>query len=373
MESAEGINRMEIKPLPSEIRSRVLTILSVTVITMLFMFCYESTKEMLLPKMTRWESHTITIIFSSVIATICAVFIQRRYIRLSKNLVIENRNKELVEKELNIVLGELRHEKEELKKRNLKMENDLIIARKIQSQMLPVKSPKEYLAFCYKQMDMVGGDYINFMDFRDKNWVGILLCDVSGHGVQAALIISILKGTIHHIRAHKDDPAVFLQLLNEALFNQTGGNFVTAFYGIFNADSNEFIYANAGHNSPYLLDGDIFNEIPVHNRSFPLGIMDNPQLMEMNRTYSNNTIRLKTGSKLVLYTDGLTEAEPKNHGQDEFETAKLKEICRRYSGENASDFVLNLYMALVDFHGSDNFSDDVCIVCLDVKQVHRII
>lgn len=251
-------------------------------------------------------------------------------------------------------------------KRNLEMENDILMARKIQNQLIPEKSPRESIAFIYKPMDQVGGDFVDFLEFREQNSIGIFVSDVSGHGVPAAFITSMIKSAITLARDQQDNPASLLQSLNKSLFHQTGGNFVTAFYGIFKLESRKFIYANAGHNLPYLIQGNRLKLLESHNRSIPLGVMDNQEMLEVNRSYINYTIQLAPESKLVLYTDGLTEAVPGNPMKPDFETEKLEHAFLKNSSKPAKAFVDEVYRLLVDYHGSDNFTDDVCIICLDV-------
>ena len=152
---------------------------------------------------------------------------------------------------------ELEQEKELLQIRNTTIENELIIARKIQMQIIPGHSPVENIFAFYKPMDKVGGDFYDFLKYRDPHKIGIFLSDVSGHGVPAAFITSMIKTSILQAGADREDPATLLSHLNELLLNQTGGNFVTAFYGIYNPPTREFIFSNSGHNPPLICSSGI--------------------------------------------------------------------------------------------------------------------
>ena len=257
-------------------------------------------------------------------------------------------------------------ERGKLQRKNLVMENEILMARKIQNQLIPVKSPRESIAFLYKPMEQVGGDFFDFLEFREKNSIGIFVSDVSGHGVPAAFITSMIKSAISQNRDNQDNPANMLLSLNKSLFNQTGGNFVTAFYGIYKVDSRKFLYANAGHNTPIIIQGSKFSQMETFNRSIPLGVLDNEEILENNLSYSNYTITLEAGTKLILYTDGLTEAQSAKPDKPDFETSLLEEVCITNSNKPPQAFINEIHRVLVNFHGSDNFDDDVCLICLDV-------
>ncbi len=265
------------------------------------------------------------------------------------------------------LMSQLEEEQYELKKRNLEMENDILLARRIQSQLIPAKSPKPNIAFCYKPMEKIGGDFFDFLEFREKNWVGIFVSDVSGHGVPAAFVTSMVKSNILQTRLLQDNPAFLLQLLNESLINQTGDNFATAFYGIYKFDSKEFIYANAGHNMPYIIRDNKIEQISSYRRGLPLAILSNELMLKMQKGYQNQTISLKPGSKLILYTDGLTEAVNQKNMDEDFESASLQETFLKFQKTPANIFVAETYLKLVEFHGSDDFQDDVCIICVNIE------
>lgn len=253
-----------------------------------------------------------------------------------------------------------------LRKRNTEMENDILMARRIQSQLMPVKSPRDYLAFYYKPMDIVGGDFLDFVEYRESNWVGIFISDVSGHGVPAAFITSMIKSVIQQTRLLQDDPAYLLKALNQALYDQTGSNFVTAFYGIFFRESGLLIYANAGHHQPYIIHKNRAVPLDKDNRSIPLAIMSNLDMIREKKSYMNASVQLEPGSKVVFYTDGLTDAVSRDHPELDFETNCLESVLLKNAEMPARDFVEQTYQELVHFHGDENFSDDVCLICLDV-------
>jgi serine phosphatase RsbU (regulator of sigma subunit) len=102
-----------------------------------------------------------------------------------------------------------------------------------------------------------------------------------------------------------------------------------------------------------------------------LAIINNKELMDMKKIFINETIVLEKGSKLVLYTDGLTEAENINNdtmsGIINFESTLLEGSFRTHFAKSSELFIQGVYKDLIDFRGGDNFEDDVCIICMDVQ------
>jgi serine phosphatase RsbU (regulator of sigma subunit) len=268
---------------------------------------------------------------------------------------------------------EIEKEKNNLFIKNEIIEKDLIMARKIQLQLIPSERPNPSIAFFYQPMGQVGGDFFDFIRFRNPELIGIFISDVSGHGVPAAFITSMVK-TILIQNAHKGiSPSSLLKILNENLRSQTAGNFITAFYGIYNMVSRELVFSNAGHNPPYLIYDNDVNQLHSSNTGFPLAIFSNEVLAKKNRHYQDITIVIKRKTKLLFYTDGLTEAtSAKNkkynaEGQRlDFENCLLKKVLIDHAQDSVDKFVSELKNRLDEFHGSDEYEDDVCAICLDI-------
>lgn len=261
---------------------------------------------------------------------------------------------------------ELEEEKELLRIRNQTIENELIIAKKIQKQIIPRHSPVENIYAFYKPMDKVGGDFYDFLRYRDTEKIGIFLSDVSGHGVPAAFITSMVKTSILQAGTDREDPSSLLSSLNDMLINQTGGHFVTAFYGIFNTLTREFTWSNSGHNPPFILSENEVSEL-TGKKSIPLAILNNEVMDTAGKPRMNNTITLNKGDRLLFYTDGLTEATSIADRKQFFEDLLVNEHIKKYSSCSTMDFIHNLYNELVLFHGSDSFEDDVCMICMDIE------
>jgi serine phosphatase RsbU (regulator of sigma subunit) len=249
-----------------------------------------------------------------------------------------------------------------LKIRNESMESELDMARKIQLKLIPTEDPAHYISSIYKPMEAVGGDLYHYILFRGKDQIGIFLSDVSGHGVPAALITFMIKSIIQQSYVFRLDPAQLLLNLNSLLINQTDNNFVTAFYGVYDLGEKSFTYANAGHNLPILVTHESkFIDIAI---GMPLAILDNAAIAKKNKTFQNNRIDLPSNSKLLFYTDGLTEATHKDDLNHSFEDEIFPILCAHKSLK-PKQFIAKIYEELVTFHGKSQFDDDICIICMD--------
>ncbi len=283
----------------------------------------------------------------------------RRIEDLSRNLEIKVQKR----------TEELQNETELLRVRNELMENELTIARHIQKQIIPGHSPFENIYALYKPMDKVGGDFYDFLRYRGSDKIGIFLSDVSGHGVPAAFITLMVKTGLLQAGVDRDDPSHMLSNLNELLVDlltRSGGHFVTAFYGIYNPQTRELIYSNFGHNPPFVISGGIVKTIEG-KKSIPLAIMNNEKLISINKPGSNNSIILEKGDKVLFYTDGLTEATLLDDKKKDFQETKLIDLFIKYSSNTPEEFIGNIYKELINFHGSESFEDDVCMICMDIE------
>lgn len=252
----------------------------------------------------------------------------------------------------------------ELQARNEIMENDIALARKIQDTLIPDKNPAPYIASVYKPMQQVGGDFYDFIAFADSKKIGIFLSDVSGHGVPAAFITSMIKTILLQTGSRLDNPSELLLYMNEVLENQTAGNFVTAFYGIYDPDTRILRYANAGHNQPYIIRQDRVSQLQG-GKNTAIAMFPNNMLARANKKFDNNEDLMERGTKLLLYTDGLVEARPMD-SDIFFEHADMEEVFRDNLSKPCGLFLENLMKELVAFRESENFDDDICLICMDI-------
>jgi len=181
------------------------------------------------------------------------------------------------------------------------IQNELEIARRIQESILPKEFPSTSnfrVAARYVPMTAVAGDLYDYV-IADEHQLGLLIADVSGHGVPAALIASMVKLAAASQRTVASDPSKFLSGMNSALLGNTQNQFVTAAYVHLNAESGELRYSAAAH-PPLLLvrNGAVTR---IEENGLMLAAFD-------FASYSTAVHQLKDGDRVVMYTDGVLEA-----------------------------------------------------------------
>jgi phosphoserine phosphatase RsbU/P len=215
------------------------------------------------------------------------------------------------------------------------IQKELDVARRIQLSILPAQfppSPQFRVAVRYVPMTSVAGDFYDYVVAEDGR-AGLLIADVSGHGVPAALIASMVKLAAISQRATASNPSRFLQGMNEVLYGNTQSQFVTAAYVYLDSHSRDFHYSAAGHPPMLLLRND--RVIEVEENGLMLAAFD-------FATYSNAMHRLEEGDRLLLYTDGLVEAS--NTAGEFFGREALAEALKKtkgYSPAEAADLILS--------------------------------
>lgn len=241
------------------------------------------------------------------------------------------------------VRGFLRGEREQLA-----LENELRTAREIQLSILPTSMPDVTglrFAARYDPASSVAGDLYDFLRI-DAPHVGVLVADVSGHGVPAALIASMVKIAVTSQARLAHDPAAMLQELDRTLHREVKRAFVTATYLFFDMTARTVTVCNAGHPPPLLFRSGTFLDLGTPN--VLLGRFRNAH-------YTAATIELAAGDRIVAYTDGVVEA--RNARGEQFGEERLKDVVR-----NSGDVV----SAVRDWRVDDEEADDLTIVTMDV-------
>ncbi|MDH4198774.1 MAG: SpoIIE family protein phosphatase [Spirochaetia bacterium] len=277
---------------------------------------------------------------------------------------IEKLQSESLEKTVQTRTNELLIERNKLQSRNKIMEYEISLARSIQQKMIPVEIKQGNIAAMYHPMIMVGGDFYDIISFKDSSKTGIFMSDVAGHGVQAAFITSMIKTVLLQSRDKLGNPAELLAHINDFLTGLNIQGFITIYYGIYDPADRSLIFSNGGHPSPYIISDDV-RELKGY-RTIPVGIMDNEGMNRMGRIFQNDTRQLPPGSKLLLYTDGITECTPVSDWHKSFDQHGLKEVFLNHKDEPCHIFLNSLFNSLVNFRGDNAFSDDICAVCLDI-------
>ena len=196
--------------------------------------------------------------------------------------------------------------------------NELEIARRIQTSILPEAMPELngiQIAARYVPMSEVAGDFYDFLVVDDRR-VGLLIADVSGHGVPAALVASMVKVAIAAQAEHAHDPAKVMAGLNSVLSGKLQGQFVTAAYLFLDMEARKASYSAAGH--PPLLHYRAAEQ-SIHDvveNGLILGIMP-------FASYQSKEFTLDSGDRFLLYTDGVVEA---NQRGEEFGEERVKQV-----------------------------------------------
>jgi phosphoserine phosphatase RsbU/P len=241
--------------------------------------------------------------------------------------------------------------------RLIAIDRELSIARQIQSSILPQTMPDTSglrIAARYRPMTAVAGDFYDFLKMDDQR-LGVLVADVSGHGVPAALIASMVKVALAAQRERADSPAAVLAGLNRALCGQMAGQYVTAAYLFVDIRSGLIRYAAAGH--PPMLRATRQNGAveEITKNGLLLGFTVNTKYDEVERP-------LCIGDRFLLYTDGLVEAT--NADDDLFGLDRLKVHFAAAAGLPPYA-VSDALLSVVDTWSGRPQGDDVTLVLVD--------
>ncbi len=216
------------------------------------------------------------------------------------------------------------------------VEQELATARRIQSSIIPQSAPvfpAIRLATRYQPMTSVAGDFYDFLQ-TGETCLTVLVADVSGHGVPAALVASMLKVCFAAQREHSQSPAGVLAGLNHMLRGSLGGQYVTAACAATDTQARTITYAGAGHPASLLLrstSGKVeqLAENGLFIGPFPIA------------TYSDISVPFQSGDKLLLYTDGITEAAGPDG--EEFGREGLELFLLESAGLEPAEFVEQLF------------------------------
>lgn len=278
----------------------------------------------------------------------------------------------LAEQRISKAKDALAASEEQLREKNLQMENDLKTAREIQMAMLPQQYPvlprgvsDEDSAFRfthrYLPSGTVGGDFFSVTPISD-NEVAVLVCDVAGHGVRSALITTMIRALVENLRPLASNPDQFMTQLNTELFAilKPGGSSIltTAFYLVAHSLTGQMRYVNAGHPKPFLLrrSENVTEEIKNYAGSrsqAALGLFE-------NYSYQASEIKLGPRDLVMLFTDGLYEVHAPDNNL--YTREMLLAATRKHLHEPVSQLFDTLLEEVQNFATRNQFEDDVCIV-----------
>jgi serine phosphatase RsbU (regulator of sigma subunit) len=243
-----------------------------------------------------------------------------------------------------------------------RMEHELALASQIQSSLLPACCPNipgYGLSAEWRSARQVSGDFYDFFALPDGKW-GILIGDVSGKGVPAALFMALSRSLIRSGVIGADSPAAGLQRANEwILKDTTSGMFVTVFYAVLDGASHQLTYVNCGHNPPLLLREESGDGEWLSTKGIALGMIEGITLEERRVGLGRNDL-------LLLYTDGISEAtnrEQEFYGADRL-LATLRDTKSRMPQASPEQTIKAVLASVSAFVGETLPDDDITLVAL---------
>jgi len=259
-------------------------------------------------------------------------------------IVVANENKKLFQVQLDQLI----------------MQKELGLAADMQKMLIPTDLPNndmiEASAF-YKPHKNVGGDYYDILQISDTE-VAFCICDISGKGIPAALLMANFQANFRILSTSKYDLPELVRILNKKVCEITKGEkFITLFLATYDFKTRLLTYVNAGHNPSILLDN---NEVQLLDQGCTIiGMFDDlPQI-------SSGEIKLGKDAILVNYTDGISEAA--NNDGVLFETEGLTAFLTSHSQLKLDDFNKQLIDEVVAYKQDNDFDDDVTLLTLRFK------
>lgn len=239
------------------------------------------------------------------------------------------------------------------------MKRDLQIAREIQSWLMPVEPPRVPgidIAFATRAANTVAGDYYDaFLRTEEKDRLLLIVADVAGKSVPAALLMATLQASLRTLSVQPASPLELIERLNRYACEQNLGRqrFTTAFLAELELATGSLTYVNAGHNWPVLRRSSGAIE-RLETGGLPLGIMSGGH-------YECGETTMRPGDLLLVFTDGLIEAE--NDGEEEYGEARMLGTAFGFSGGSATDLIQRLMASVEAFVGLAPQHDDItCLV-----------
>jgi serine phosphatase RsbU (regulator of sigma subunit) len=239
-----------------------------------------------------------------------------------------------------------------------RLESELHFAGSIQLSFLPTTMPSSNEPFdvcaLLKSAKEVGGDFYNFYKI-DERHLFFTLGDVSDKGMPAALFmamtLSLIKGSMHAGLT----PGELLEKVNDMLCEDNAQLFATIVCGVLEIDTGEVVLCDGGHCTPYVVKAD-GSVIPIKlKKGIPLGSF--PEF-----SYTNVDLKLDRGDRLIVYTDGITEAE--NGAQEQYSTSRLERFLALTKDYSSAEIIDALLMDVFMFADGAPQSDDIAVLCL---------
>lgn len=240
------------------------------------------------------------------------------------------------------------------------LKSDLAVASEIQQAILPRVFPpfpenlsQFDLAASMTAAKDVGGDFYDFFRIDDDH-IGLVVADVSGKGIPAALYMAVSRTLLRSTGIRGGLPSECLEYTNKLLCDESiDSMFVTVFYAIYTISTGEIVYSNAGHNPPLVLKSNGSVEMLPMSMDFVLGALDGMQ-------FTDERLSLNVGDMLLMYTDGVTEAF--NCNDEQFGEQRLEDSLASTKGKDVKITISRIRDDVGEFAGDVPQSDDITIL-----------
>jgi len=241
-----------------------------------------------------------------------------------------------------------------------RFQKELDIAKGIQQSFLPESAPTipgiDLAGFNEPALE-VGGDFFDFIPVGDDNW-GLVIADVSGKGVPAALFMALSRTLIRATTARNADPARAIEEANRLIFGDAKTSmFVTLFYAVLDVRNRTLSFVNAGHNPPLLSTAGSAKVALLQAKGIAIGVLEDISL-------ESAQILLHPGDVLVLYTDGVTEAA--NMKDEEYGIERMTAVVAASRNLPAQEIIAAIVADVGQFAGSRPQYDDITLMVLKV-------
>ena len=248
--------------------------------------------------------------------------------------------------------------REEARIHQQEQEREIAEAKAIQEKLLPREIPQMpgyEIASAWQSARLVGGDYFDILPLGEKT-LGMCIADVAGKGMPAALLMSNLQAAVRGLSSLSIAPHLLCNRLNSIVYQNTESDrFITFFYAQLEGSTGRLAYVNAGHNAPFVVRSDGSHE-RLREGGPVLGVFD-------KRNYEMGSAALLPGDRVVLFTDGVTEAC--NSAGEEFGEARLLHLLRDHRALSAQELQAKILAVVAEFTGG-RWQDDATLLVLAV-------
>ncbi len=237
-------------------------------------------------------------------------------------------------------------------------EREIAEAKAIQEKLLPREIPQMpgyEIATAWQSARLVGGDYFDILPLDDQT-LGICIADVAGKGMPAALLMSNLQAAVRGLSSLSIAPDLLCSRLNSIVYRNTESDrFITFFYAHLDGSTRRLAYVNAGHNAPFVVRSDGSHE-RLRDGGAVLGVF-------ASRNYEMGSAQLSAGDRVILFTDGVTEAC--NPAGEEFGEARLLRLLEDHRTLSANELQGKIIAVVAEFSGG-RWQDDATLLVLAV-------